>query len=93
MPGDFEGLGDLKANYKFSCVTGFPALVIAIVLASANTNASHVYGKELYGKDANGQGGDDLWVFVLISYNLAVTICKKKINNMSQIALEKSEVH
>lgn len=67
--------------------------MIAIVLASANTNASHVYGKELYGKDANGQGGDDLWVFVLISYNLAVTICKKKINNMSQIALEKSEVH
>ncbi|NXN65171.1 AGRG6 protein, partial [Himantopus himantopus] len=42
---------------------GFPALVIAIVLASANTNASHVYGKELYGKDANGQGGDDFcWI-------------------------------
>ncbi|XP_009279728.1 adhesion G-protein coupled receptor G6 isoform X2 [Aptenodytes patagonicus] len=42
---------------------GLPALVIAIVLASANTNASHVYGKELYGKDANGQGGDDFcWI-------------------------------
>ncbi|XP_017681426.1 PREDICTED: G-protein coupled receptor 126 isoform X2 [Lepidothrix coronata] len=42
---------------------GLPALVIAIVLASANTSASHVYGKELYGKDANGQGGDDFcWI-------------------------------
>ncbi|NWR76667.1 AGRG6 protein, partial [Centropus unirufus] len=42
---------------------GLPALVIAIVLASANTNANHVYGKELYGKDANGQGGDDFcWI-------------------------------
>ncbi|KAM6126736.1 adhesion G-protein coupled receptor G6 [Pterocles gutturalis] len=42
---------------------GLPALVIAIVLASANTNASHVYGKELYGKDPNGQGGDDFcWI-------------------------------
>ncbi|NWW94207.1 AGRG6 protein, partial [Rhynochetos jubatus] len=42
---------------------GLPALVIAIILASANTNASHVYGKELYGKDANGQGGDDFcWI-------------------------------
>ncbi|KAM9656477.1 adhesion G-protein coupled receptor G6 isoform 1-T1 [Morphnus guianensis] len=42
---------------------GLPALVIAIVLASANTNASHVYGKELYGKDATGQGGDDFcWI-------------------------------
>ncbi|NXE12367.1 AGRG6 protein, partial [Lophotis ruficrista] len=42
---------------------GLPALVIAIVLASANTNASHVYGKDLYGRDANGQGGDDFcWI-------------------------------
>ncbi|KAM6279532.1 adhesion G-protein coupled receptor G6 isoform 1-T1 [Porphyrio hochstetteri] len=42
---------------------GLPALVIAIVLASSNTNASHVYGKELYGRDANGQGGDDFcWI-------------------------------
>ncbi|XP_063246321.1 adhesion G-protein coupled receptor G6 isoform X5 [Prinia subflava] len=42
---------------------GLPALVIAIVLASANTNASHVYGKELYGRDAKGQGGDDFcWI-------------------------------
>ncbi|NWX57494.1 AGRG6 protein, partial [Promerops cafer] len=42
---------------------GLPALVIAIVLASANTNASHVYGKELYGRDADGQGGDDFcWI-------------------------------
>ncbi|XP_037248350.1 adhesion G-protein coupled receptor G6 isoform X4 [Falco rusticolus] len=42
---------------------GLPAVVIAIVLASANTNASLVYGKELYGKDANGQGGDDFcWI-------------------------------
>ncbi|KAM9261213.1 adhesion G-protein coupled receptor G6 [Cariama cristata] len=42
---------------------GLPALVIAIILASAYTNASHVYGKELYGKDANGQGGDDFcWI-------------------------------
>ncbi|NXC96101.1 AGRG6 protein, partial [Certhia familiaris] len=42
---------------------GLPALVIGIVLASANTNASHVYGKELYGRDANGQGGDDFcWI-------------------------------
>lgn len=78
MHGDFEGLGDLKASCKFSCVTGLPALVIAIVLASANTNASHVYGKELYGKDATGQGGDDLWVFLLISYTLAFTVWKKK---------------
>ncbi|NXB23640.1 AGRG6 protein, partial [Rhagologus leucostigma] len=42
---------------------GLPALVIAIVLASANTNASHIYGKDLYGRDANGQGGDDFcWI-------------------------------
>ncbi|NXA95545.1 AGRG6 protein, partial [Melanocharis versteri] len=42
---------------------GLPALVITIVLASANTNASHIYGKELYGRDANGQGGDDFcWI-------------------------------
>ncbi|XP_014795072.1 PREDICTED: G-protein coupled receptor 126 isoform X3 [Calidris pugnax] len=42
---------------------GLPALVIAIVLASANTNASQIYGKELYGKDVNGQGGDDFcWI-------------------------------
>ncbi|XP_064913268.1 adhesion G-protein coupled receptor G6 isoform X3 [Columba livia] len=42
---------------------GLPALVIAIVLASANTNAINVYGKDLYGKDANGQGGDDFcWI-------------------------------
>ncbi|NXL86515.1 AGRG6 protein, partial [Alectura lathami] len=42
---------------------GLPALVIAIVLASTNRNASHVYGKELYGKDASGQGGDDFcWI-------------------------------
>uniref|UniRef100_A0A8C9NND4 Adhesion G-protein coupled receptor G6 n=2 Tax=Serinus canaria TaxID=9135 RepID=A0A8C9NND4_SERCA len=42
---------------------GLPALVIAIVLASANTNASHIYGKQLYGRDANGQGGDDFcWI-------------------------------
>ncbi|XP_053794919.1 adhesion G-protein coupled receptor G6 isoform X3 [Vidua chalybeata] len=42
---------------------GLPALVIAIVLASANTNASHVYGKQIYGRDANGQGGDDFcWI-------------------------------
>ncbi|KAJ7402839.1 adhesion G-protein coupled receptor G6 isoform X1 [Pitangus sulphuratus] len=42
---------------------GLPALVIAIVLASANTSASHVYGKELYGRDVNGQGGDDFcWI-------------------------------
>ncbi|CAN8203967.1 unnamed protein product [Coccothraustes coccothraustes] len=42
---------------------GFPALVIAIVLASANTNASHIYGKQLYGRDSNGQGGDDFcWI-------------------------------
>ncbi|NXH21110.1 AGRG6 protein, partial [Bucco capensis] len=42
---------------------GLPALVIAIVLASANTNANHIYGKELYGRDANGQGGDDFcWI-------------------------------
>ncbi|KAM4903697.1 adhesion G-protein coupled receptor G6 [Sylvia borin] len=37
---------------------GLPALVIAIVLASANTNASNVYGR-----DANEQGGDDFcWI-------------------------------
>uniref|UniRef100_A0A8C6J1G6 Adhesion G-protein coupled receptor G6 n=1 Tax=Melopsittacus undulatus TaxID=13146 RepID=A0A8C6J1G6_MELUD len=42
---------------------GLPALVISIVFASANTNASHIYGKQLYGKDANGQGGDDFcWI-------------------------------
>ncbi|XP_059323625.1 adhesion G-protein coupled receptor G6 isoform X4 [Ammospiza nelsoni] len=42
---------------------GLPALVIAIVLASANRNASHIYGKQLYGRDASGQGGDDFcWI-------------------------------
>uniref|UniRef100_A0A8C2TAC3 Adhesion G-protein coupled receptor G6 n=1 Tax=Coturnix japonica TaxID=93934 RepID=A0A8C2TAC3_COTJA len=42
---------------------GLPALVIAVVLASTNKNASRVYGKELYGRDANGQGGDDFcWI-------------------------------
>ncbi|NXN09915.1 AGRG6 protein, partial [Indicator maculatus] len=47
------------------CVIGWglPALVIAIVLASANTNTSRIYGKDLYGRDANGQGGDDFcWI-------------------------------
>ncbi|NWY38286.1 AGRG6 protein, partial [Sylvia atricapilla] len=38
---------------------GLPALVIAIVLASANTNASNVYGR-----DANEQGGDDLCCWI-----------------------------
>ncbi|KAM7061715.1 adhesion G-protein coupled receptor G6 isoform 2-T2 [Acridotheres tristis] len=42
---------------------GLPALVIAIVLASANTNASQIYGKDLYGRDTSGQGGDDFcWI-------------------------------
>ncbi|NXB13062.1 AGRG6 protein, partial [Cnemophilus loriae] len=42
---------------------GFPAVVIAIVLASAITSASDVYSKDFYGKDANGQGGDDFcWI-------------------------------
>ncbi|NXY41278.1 AGRG6 protein, partial [Ceuthmochares aereus] len=42
---------------------GLPAVVIAIVLASANTNTNNVYGKELYGRDAYGQGGDDFcWI-------------------------------
>ncbi|NXN77218.1 AGRG6 protein, partial [Bombycilla garrulus] len=42
---------------------GLPALIIAIVFASANTNASNVYGKDLYGGDSNGQGGDDFcWI-------------------------------
>ncbi|XP_042668587.1 adhesion G-protein coupled receptor G6 isoform X3 [Centrocercus urophasianus] len=41
---------------------GLPALVIAIVLASTNKNASHVYGKELYGRDATGQGDDFCWI-------------------------------
>ncbi|XP_054249659.1 adhesion G-protein coupled receptor G6 [Indicator indicator] len=47
------------------CVIGWglPALVVAIVLASANTNTSRIYGKDLYGRDANGQGGDDFcWI-------------------------------
>ncbi|NXX87015.1 AGRG6 protein, partial [Urocolius indicus] len=47
------------------CIIGWgvPAVVIAIILASANTNASDVYGKDLYGRDANGQGGDDFcWI-------------------------------
>ncbi|NXG79214.1 AGRG6 protein, partial [Baryphthengus martii] len=42
---------------------GLPALVIAIIFASSNTNASQIYGKELYGKETNGQGGDDFcWI-------------------------------
>ncbi|KFW92332.1 G-protein coupled receptor 126, partial [Phalacrocorax carbo] len=41
---------------------GLPALVIAIILASANTNARYVYGKELYGRDDNGQGDDFCWI-------------------------------
>ncbi|XP_074804632.1 adhesion G-protein coupled receptor G6 [Natator depressus] len=42
---------------------GLPALVVAIVLASTNTNASRVYGKDLYGRDAKEQGGDDFcWI-------------------------------
>uniref|UniRef100_A0A8C8RVS0 Adhesion G-protein coupled receptor G6 n=1 Tax=Pelusios castaneus TaxID=367368 RepID=A0A8C8RVS0_9SAUR len=42
---------------------GLPALVVAIVLASTNANASSIYGKVLYGRDANGRGGDDLcWI-------------------------------
>ncbi|XP_061846805.1 adhesion G-protein coupled receptor G6 isoform X2 [Colius striatus] len=47
------------------CIIGWgvPAVVIAIILASANTNATDVYGKDLYGRDANGQGGDDFcWI-------------------------------
>ncbi|NXO02736.1 AGRG6 protein, partial [Rhinopomastus cyanomelas] len=41
---------------------GLPALVIAIVLASANTKASSIYGKELYGTDSSGQGDDFCWI-------------------------------
>ncbi|XP_053918142.1 adhesion G-protein coupled receptor G6 isoform X5 [Cuculus canorus] len=42
---------------------GLPAVVIAIILASANTNTNNIYGKELYGRDAYGQGGDDFcWI-------------------------------
>ncbi|XP_067398443.1 adhesion G-protein coupled receptor G6 [Emydura macquarii macquarii] len=42
---------------------GLPALVVAIVLASTNTNASRVYGKVLYGRDAKEKGGDDFcWI-------------------------------
>ncbi|XP_075780430.1 adhesion G-protein coupled receptor G6 isoform X2 [Pelodiscus sinensis] len=42
---------------------GLPALVVAIVLASTNSNASRIYGKEIYGRDAKGQGGDDFcWI-------------------------------
>ncbi|KAM9156632.1 adhesion G-protein coupled receptor G6 [Pangshura tecta] len=42
---------------------GLPALVVAIVLASTNTNASRIYGKVVYGRDAKEQGGDDFcWI-------------------------------
>ncbi|XP_019382615.1 PREDICTED: adhesion G-protein coupled receptor G6 isoform X1 [Gavialis gangeticus] len=42
---------------------GLPALVVAIVLASTNTSAGRIYGKQLYGRDAKGQGGDDFcWI-------------------------------
>ncbi|XP_074982884.1 adhesion G-protein coupled receptor G6 isoform X2 [Caretta caretta] len=42
---------------------GLPALVVTIVLASTNTNASRVYGKDLYGRGAKEQGGDDFcWI-------------------------------
>ncbi|XP_044867340.1 adhesion G-protein coupled receptor G6 isoform X5 [Mauremys mutica] len=42
---------------------GLPALVVAIVLASTNTNASRIYGKIVYGRDAKEQGGDDFcWI-------------------------------
>ncbi|XP_030412317.1 adhesion G-protein coupled receptor G6 isoform X3 [Gopherus evgoodei] len=42
---------------------GLPTLVVAIVLASTNTNASRIYGKVVYGRDAKEQGGDDFcWI-------------------------------
>ncbi|XP_074844824.1 adhesion G-protein coupled receptor G6 isoform X2 [Carettochelys insculpta] len=42
---------------------GLPAVVVAIVLASTNTNASYVYGKNIYGRNAKEQGGDDFcWI-------------------------------
>ncbi|XP_077207284.1 adhesion G-protein coupled receptor G6 isoform X5 [Paroedura picta] len=47
------------------CVIGWglPAVVIVIVLASTNTNANHIYGKDVYGRNTVGQGGDDFcWI-------------------------------
>ncbi|XP_028911629.1 adhesion G-protein coupled receptor G6 isoform X1 [Ornithorhynchus anatinus] len=41
---------------------GLPALVITIVLASTNTNANRIYGKELYGKSTKGQGDEFCWI-------------------------------
>ncbi|XP_062834023.1 adhesion G-protein coupled receptor G6 isoform X2 [Anolis carolinensis] len=42
---------------------GLPAVVIIIVLASTNANASHIYNKDLYGKNTKGQGGDEFcWI-------------------------------
>ncbi|XP_042300793.1 adhesion G-protein coupled receptor G6 isoform X4 [Sceloporus undulatus] len=42
---------------------GLPAVVIIIVLASTNANASLIYNKDLYGKNAKGQGGDEFcWI-------------------------------
>ncbi|XP_038622721.1 adhesion G-protein coupled receptor G6 isoform X5 [Tachyglossus aculeatus] len=41
---------------------GLPALVIMIVLASTNTNANRIYGKELYGKSTKGQGDEFCWI-------------------------------
>ncbi|KAL8186588.1 UNVERIFIED_CONTAM: hypothetical protein K2H54_074347 [Gekko kuhli] len=47
------------------CVIGWglPAVVVVIVLASTNTNANHIYGKDVYGRNTVGQGGDDFcWI-------------------------------
>ncbi|NXE59469.1 AGRG6 protein, partial [Calcarius ornatus] len=55
---------------------GLPALVIAIVLASANTNASRIYGKQLYGRDASGQGGDDLICIKIVSFVNQAAFCQ-----------------
>nr|XP_056708736.1 adhesion G-protein coupled receptor G6 [Euleptes europaea] len=47
------------------CVIGWglPAVVVVIVLASTNTNANHTYGKDVYGRNAMEQGGDDFcWI-------------------------------
>ncbi|XP_060609461.1 adhesion G-protein coupled receptor G6 isoform X3 [Anolis sagrei] len=42
---------------------GLPGVVIIIVLASTNANASRIYNKDLYGKNTKGQGGDEFcWI-------------------------------
>lgn len=50
----------MTAYFMLYYITGLPAVVVVIVLASTNKHANHIYGKDVYGRNTVGHGGDDL---------------------------------